>query len=330
MREHLCQILAHYVLYFRWRLNLPIPHDAEPFILKSAPFRWRKKGLFQWRLEDNAELDAEDWSVEDFLESNVEGGLNSIGLDTGFSSEMPLRSPSNFKCDAQLRSTHATSSWEHFHVRTNIAPISIVDPPGPSLARLSICQSALRLIEASNEDAFAEDIDAYNSARFGQIQTFYNFTSNQSEKEAVPWSGHFLQNDERNILPEDINDKDLSFPFELCFAHTSLLFPTDGLSDSNVEPVNPSPAEHYPRSRKIAQNAQRVTRKNLWDHRLWGATRHPPLSPAASNASMNSTVAKGQRPEGYRLPEEVRTSVIELRKQATCSRCRSMKMMVYN
>jgi hypothetical protein len=184
IREHLCQILAHYVLYFRWRLNLPIPHDTEPFILKGAPCQWHKKGLFQWSaaVEDKAELDTGDWPAKDSLENNVKGSLNNIGLDTGFSLEIPLRSPSNFKYDAQPRSTHATSSWERFHTRTNIAPISIADPPGPGLVYLSPCQSA----EASNEYSFAKDIDAYNSAYLWQIQTLSTYTSNQSEKEAAP------------------------------------------------------------------------------------------------------------------------------------------------
>jgi hypothetical protein len=137
MRDHLCQILAHYVLYLGWRLNLPIPHDAEPFILKDAAFQWHKEGLFQW------EATAEDEAEESF---------NSTGLDTGFSPEMPPPSPSNFESDAQTWSTHATSSWERFYTRPNIAPISIVDPPDLNLVHLTTCQSA----QASNEYAFAQ------------------------------------------------------------------------------------------------------------------------------------------------------------------------------
>jgi hypothetical protein len=328
MREHLYQILAHYVIYFRWRLNLPIPHDAKPFILKGALFRWHKKGLFQWRatVEDKAELDTEDWPAEDFLENNVEGSLNSIGLDTGFSSEMPLRSPSTFKCDAQPRSTHATSSRERFHTRTNIAPISIVDPPGPCFVYLSTCQSA----EASNEHAFAEDIDAYNSACLGQIQTLSTYTSNQSEKEAAPWSGFVLQqHDKRSVFPEDVNDEDLSFPFKHCLAHTRMLSPSDGLSGPNVEPANPSPAEHYPRSRKKSQNCNRE-QNDRRVIRLSGATRHPALSPATSKASMNSTATKGQRLERSHLPEEDRTSASEVREQYVCFRSSLMMVKVYS
>jgi hypothetical protein len=141
MRDHLCQILAHYLLYFRWRLNFPIPHDTEPFILKGAPFRWHRKGLFQWRatVEDKAELDTEDWPTEDFPENDGEGSLNNTGLDTSFFPEMPLLSPSNFENDAQPWSTHATPSQERFHTQTNIAPFSTIYLPDMT------CQSAQAL-----------------------------------------------------------------------------------------------------------------------------------------------------------------------------------------
>jgi hypothetical protein len=130
MREHLCQILAHYVLYFRWRLNLPIPHDAEPFILKGASSRWHKKGVFQWKaaVEDKAELDAKDWPAEEFLENNIEGRLNSVSQGTGFPFRIPLCSRSKFECNTQLWPRHATSSRESFHTWTNIAPTCTVDP----------------------------------------------------------------------------------------------------------------------------------------------------------------------------------------------------------
>ena len=62
MRSHLCQILAHYVLFLGSQLKLPIPTDAEQSILETAPSQWNKEGLFQWknRLEDKAGFYAED------------------------------------------------------------------------------------------------------------------------------------------------------------------------------------------------------------------------------------------------------------------------------
>ena len=330
MREHLCQILAHYVLYFRWRLNLPISHDTEPLILKGAPSRWHKKGLFQWSaaVNDKTELDTEDWSAEDFLENNVEGSLNSIGLDTGFSSEMPLRSPSNFKCDAQPRSTNATSTCERFLTWVDIAPLSIVDPPGPSLVYLSACQSA----EASNEDAFAEDIDAYNSACLGQIQPPSTYTSNRSEKEAAPWSGLILQHDAGPILPGNINDTHLSSLLQMCFA-SSRLSSTEGLSDPSVERANSFPAKRPYCSRaktqngNRGQNARRVPQTKFRKyHGLSGVTRHPALGSAASNASMN--IARGGRLEGFHLPEEDRIAAKEVRPQGACFRCWVTRDMV--
>jgi len=48
MQNHLCQILAHYVVYIGSRLHLPIANDADRFILEAAPKRWHKEGIFRW------------------------------------------------------------------------------------------------------------------------------------------------------------------------------------------------------------------------------------------------------------------------------------------
>jgi hypothetical protein len=48
MQNHLCQILAHYVVYIGTKLNLPIGNDTERFILEGAPRRWHKEGIFLW------------------------------------------------------------------------------------------------------------------------------------------------------------------------------------------------------------------------------------------------------------------------------------------
>jgi hypothetical protein len=48
MQNHLCQILAHYVVYIGSKLNLPIANDADRFILEAAPKRWHKEGIFRW------------------------------------------------------------------------------------------------------------------------------------------------------------------------------------------------------------------------------------------------------------------------------------------
>lgn len=48
MQSHLCQILAHYMVYIGSRLNLPIANDADRFILEAAPKRWHKEGIFRW------------------------------------------------------------------------------------------------------------------------------------------------------------------------------------------------------------------------------------------------------------------------------------------
>lgn len=62
MQYHLCQILAHYVIYLGSQLKLPIANGAEEFILKVAPARWHKEGFFQWRTprDNESALDTED------------------------------------------------------------------------------------------------------------------------------------------------------------------------------------------------------------------------------------------------------------------------------
>jgi hypothetical protein len=170
---------------------------------------------------------------------------------------------------------------------------------------------------------YAEDIHADNFACFGQeasqMQALSIYTSNQSKKEAPPWNVFVLQHEER-ILPENINDKDLSFPFEQCFAPTSRLSPTEGPSDPNVEPANPSPAKRCHHSPKKPQNcnrlqsAQHITQSN--PRRGRRAARQSALTPAAT---------KGRRLEGSHLPEEDRKAAKEVRNKGACFRCWLLK-----
>lgn len=60
MQSHLCQILAHYVVYIGSRLNLPIANDAERFILEAAPKRWHKERIFRWLTASEQRQQRED------------------------------------------------------------------------------------------------------------------------------------------------------------------------------------------------------------------------------------------------------------------------------
>jgi hypothetical protein len=60
MQEHLCQFLAHYLVYIGSRLDLPILRNSERIIVDTAHHRWQKQGYFSWLLnnvddEDNHE-----------------------------------------------------------------------------------------------------------------------------------------------------------------------------------------------------------------------------------------------------------------------------------
>jgi hypothetical protein len=184
---------------------------------------------------------------------------------------------------------------------------------------------------------YAEDIGAYSSAYLGQneagrLATLPTYTSNQSKPEAAPWSVLRLLHDEGQILPDSIDDKDLS-----SFAHMSGVSPIEVLSVAKVEPANPSRSERYHCSRRKPQNYKRglnpreVTRNNLRaGSRHSSAAGHPAVSPATSTASINSAPGKGRRQEGSHLPEEDRKSANEVREQGACFRCWVMKEKVCN
>ncbi|KAH8748730.1 hypothetical protein F5882DRAFT_386889 [Hyaloscypha sp. PMI_1271] len=55
MRDHLCQILAHFIIYLGSRLDLQFDHRAEQLIIEGAAARWHKEGFFEW-----ADLPADD------------------------------------------------------------------------------------------------------------------------------------------------------------------------------------------------------------------------------------------------------------------------------
>jgi hypothetical protein len=57
MQDHLCQILAHYVVYLGSQLTLPIATHVEQFILEAAAARWYKEGNFEWFTTPGDELE---------------------------------------------------------------------------------------------------------------------------------------------------------------------------------------------------------------------------------------------------------------------------------
>jgi len=57
MQDHLCQILAHYVLYLGSQLGIQIAGHVEQFILEAAAARWKKQGNFEWLTTPRGELE---------------------------------------------------------------------------------------------------------------------------------------------------------------------------------------------------------------------------------------------------------------------------------
>lgn len=109
MQNHLCQILAHYVIYLGSQLKLPIANGADQFILEAAPARWHKEGIFQWktaRVSDfdsdqniNSDLFVHEELLKDFFDKPLTASLLK-DFDYGFSPTMYLSSCSFSKTDA--------------------------------------------------------------------------------------------------------------------------------------------------------------------------------------------------------------------------------------
>lgn len=48
MQSHLCQILAHYLVYLGSQLGLLIQSGFQQFFLQAAPVRWLREGRYEW------------------------------------------------------------------------------------------------------------------------------------------------------------------------------------------------------------------------------------------------------------------------------------------
>jgi hypothetical protein len=185
-----------------------------------------------------------------------------------------------------------------------------------------------------------EGVDTYNATHLhpeiGRMQALSTYTSDQSKQEAKPWSGLALQHCEEQVLPGNLKDEDLSSIFEQCFESTNVASSAGIISDTTAKLASLLPPEHLHHSpRKIQNrnrrgNSRKSPKKNPgMDRSTLNADRHFAVSPPTSTASTNSTVSRGGRKEGYRLPEEDRISAKEVRDRGACLRCSAMKEKVH-
>src|SRR5271156_6209026 len=65
MQEHLCRMLAHYLLYLGRKLGLQIPDYTERMLLDAAHRRWEKEGLFLWSLENREEVGEAEHRIDE-------------------------------------------------------------------------------------------------------------------------------------------------------------------------------------------------------------------------------------------------------------------------
>ena len=159
--------------------------------------------------------------------------------------------------------------------------------------------------------------------------------SNQSRQEARPWNGFALQHNDGIVLPGNVEDKDLSFPYDHFFASANQPSPrygperaiTDQLGSFFIEPQHSLNCNFQDRKRK--RGSQSTSQNNLQvDRGALSSARHLAASPASSANSPNSTGSRGGRQEGYRLPEEDRISAQGVRYQGSCFRCWRMREKV--
>ncbi len=91
MQEHLCQTLAHYLLYLGSKLGLSMRKDNERALIDAAPKRWERDGLFSWLInqvddsDSNSEScsgsgDDEDRSMRTTMPEMRQGILNVLPM----------------------------------------------------------------------------------------------------------------------------------------------------------------------------------------------------------------------------------------------------------
>lgn len=87
MQDHLCRILAHYIVYIGALLKLPIADHVEQFILEAAHAIWDKEGAFQWTTYPKEEIGSDggvDWAFDDQMFENAPPKISDNLLDCAF------------------------------------------------------------------------------------------------------------------------------------------------------------------------------------------------------------------------------------------------------
>jgi hypothetical protein len=153
MQDHLCQILAHYVVYLGSQLSLPIASHVGQFILESATTRWNKEGNFEWltiprdKLEPTASLNILPALPADDLDpfSELYSGYPSLSHENdfqpGFDSLLPM---GGFDSASRLLTGQHNNSSSSFGV-TRDPSVVLHDPScaGSHQGIVSVSKAAL-------------------------------------------------------------------------------------------------------------------------------------------------------------------------------------------
>ncbi|KAL2065243.1 hypothetical protein VTL71DRAFT_2912 [Oculimacula yallundae] len=98
MRSHLCQILAHYLVYVSSRLDLSLPSEMDHFILEGAKCRWDKEGQFRWKRAQS--------TIADVHSGKMSSGCGQMDLSNSVHHSSEGSEP-DF-----MRNSTACSPWE--------------------------------------------------------------------------------------------------------------------------------------------------------------------------------------------------------------------------
>lgn len=144
-RNHVCQILAHHMVFLATQLKLSVAGKAEQFVLENATERWNKKGSFQWSSNiqqppvfsdafDNVESFSDPWNDlmgEPDLSMEIEHQTLNYFSQNALWSDVPVGygySPPPFQgglCECNISSS---LKFHHHNIQASLNSLDI----GPS------------------------------------------------------------------------------------------------------------------------------------------------------------------------------------------------------
>jgi len=165
MQDHLCKILAHYIVYLGEQLKLPMASHVEQFILEAATARWNKEGNFEWL--------------------NTPGDEFELITSPDFWSELPSNNPDSFS--DQYFDNHTLSCYGDCSRFSDPLPFvgSFEPRPHPFPSQTPYSESSLGRVEEYNAA-----LPRYLSFRYHQATSSVSKSARESyDRWGSKWSG---------------------------------------------------------------------------------------------------------------------------------------------